>query len=522
MPDVSLVVAAMVLFYGLFFGDGAGKLFRDSDTGWHIRTGESLLKGNPLPRTDPYSFTMAGKPWFAWEWGSDVLLGAAHRWDGLRGVAVLISAAAAFSVWVWFHLHWKVGGNFFLACAMAAPMLTTMSMHWLARPHVFSWLLSLAAVLSLEHTSARIGWRTGLAWFAAGALWANLHASFFFLPCLCFLYALGSGAREWIWAEQPEYPSRFLLLAGFSAAGTLANPYGWRLHQHVFAYLTNTELLARIGEFQTFNFHLEGAWQILLTVIVALVALPLLLARRRVEHFLLACGVAAIALRSARALPLAALLVLPLANGAITEALEHLDVRHRLRQWLDRFLSYSGRVRLLDRRCGGYALTPLVFVLAVGLLRTPAFSRLVDFPPKEFPVAAAAAVETLPEDARLLAPDKYGGYLIYRFGGKRKVFFDGRSDFYGVAFMKDYIRLIEARPGWPALVERFGFTHALLPGNYSLLAALEQSGWHGIYKDDTATLLRNPLAQRSLTGRRVREVLPVPPGRRALCELSRK
>ena len=26
--------------------------------------------------------------------------------------------------------------------------------------------------------------------------------------------------------------------------------------------------------------------------------------------------------------------------------------------------------------------------------------------------------------------DKFGGYLIYRFEGRRKVFFDGRSDFY--------------------------------------------------------------------------------------------
>jgi hypothetical protein len=490
MPDVSLLVAAMALFYGLFFGDGAGKLFRDSDTGWHIRTGESILRGNPLPHTDPYSFTMAGKPWFAWEWGSDVLMGAAHRWDGLRGVAVLISAAAALSVWAWVRLHWKVGGNFFLACALAAPMLTTVSMHWLARPHVFSWFFSLAAVLSLENAPQRIGWRVVLAWFAAGALWANVHASFFFLPCLCCLYALGSWAREWIWGEDPEHPARFLWLAGFSAAGTLANPYGWRLHQHVFEYLTNKELLARVGEFQSFNFHLPGAWQILLTVIVSLGSLPLMLARRRVEHFLLACAVTAMALRSARALPLAALLVLPLANGAITEALEHLDVRLRLRQRLDSFLSYSRRVRLLDRQCGGYAITPLALLLAIALQRTPAFSRLAEFPSKEFPVAAAAAVEALPDDARLLAPDKYGGYLIYRFRGKRKVFFDGRSDFYGVAFMKDYIRLIEVRPGWPALVERFGFTHALLPNNYSLLAALEQSGWQRIYNDDTATLLR--------------------------------
>ena len=51
---------------------------------------------------------------------------------------------------------------------------------------------------------------------------------------------------------------------------------------------------------------------------------------------------------------------------------------------------------------------------------------------------------------RLLAPDKFGGYLIYRFQGRMKVFFDGRSDLYGAEFLKQYARLVQVRPsGWP-------------------------------------------------------------------------
>ena len=45
----------------------------------------------------------------------------------------------------------------------------------------------------------------------------------------------------------------------------------------------------------------------------------------------------------------------------------------------------------------------------------------------------------LPANARILAPDKYGGYLIYHFAGARKVFFDGRSDYYGSNYMKNYL-----------------------------------------------------------------------------------
>src|SRR5207302_10830997 len=79
VPDVALVAACVTLFYCLFLFQGYQKLFRDSDAGWHIRNGEAILGTGALPHTDPYSFTRAGQPWFAWEWLSDVVSGALHR-----------------------------------------------------------------------------------------------------------------------------------------------------------------------------------------------------------------------------------------------------------------------------------------------------------------------------------------------------------------------------------------------------------------------------------------------------------
>src|SRR5262249_55755649 len=122
-------------------------------------------------------------------------------------------------------------------------------------------------------------------------------------------------------------------------------------------------------------------------------------------------------------------------------------------------------------------------------LRAPANTASIGFSPTRFPVEAAAAVEILLPDARILAPDGYGGYLIYRFNGTRKVFFDGRSDYYGAAFMKEYLTLIQVRPGWNTIVTKYGFTHALLPEDSSLKAALEQAGWSVLHTDKTAALL---------------------------------
>jgi len=117
------------------------------------------------------------------------------------------------------------------------------------------------------------------------------------------------------------------------------------------------------------------------------------------------------------------------------------------------------------------------------------FASQIGFSKSRFPVDAMAAVEKLPVEARLLATDSYGGYLIYRFSGARKVFFDGRSDFYGADFMQQYLVLINARPGWQEIVGAFGFTHALLPEDSALKAGLEQAGWVRLYQDRVATLL---------------------------------
>src|SRR5437016_9942534 len=176
LPDVAMVAACVTLFYCLFLFQGYQRLFRDSDAGWHIRNGEAILATGALPRTDPYSFTRAGQPWFAWEWLADVAAGALHRTGGLDAVALFYAAAISTGVWLWFRLHWALGGNFLIACAMAPLLLSTCNIHWLARPHVLSWIFLLLAIFPRRPNLLLVG--------AVTALWANVHASFFLAPVI--------------------------------------------------------------------------------------------------------------------------------------------------------------------------------------------------------------------------------------------------------------------------------------------------------------------------------------------------
>jgi hypothetical protein len=438
VPDLALVAATVTLFYCLFLFQGYQKLFRDSDAGWHIRTGESILITSQLPRTDPYSFSRAGQPWFAWEWGADVLMGAVHRAAGLRAVAWMYGVAIAAGVWLWFRLTWAVGGDFLLACVMAPLALSSSNIHWLARPHVLGWLFLMAALLWAETAGRRFGWRRALVIAVFMAAWANIHASFFLALIVAALYALGRLISWWV--------------VPVCAIAPLANPYGWHLYAHVFRYLTDTELLSRIGEFQSFNFHTEGSWQIMAAVMLGIAGGAMALAQGRVERFGLAVVISAMALRSARGLPLVGLVLLPMGLASLAGA-------GRGTRWVcgsgpgagglaplawgrgfaDRFATYTARLRAIDARFRGWALVPLVAVAAFLLLRFVP----VGFPPDQFPVEA---YRHIPAGARLFAPDKYGGYLIYRSSGTLKVFFDNRSDFYGADFLTRYGRMVQLRP----------------------------------------------------------------------------
>jgi len=510
LPDLAAAAALVTFLYILFLYQGYTRLFRDSDAGWHIRSGESILAEGRLPRQDPYSFSRAGAPWMNWEWLSDVASGAAHRLAGPAGVAVLYAAAIAVAVWLWFQVHWRLGSNFWMAGALAVPLLGTTNLHWLARPHVWSWILMLAALLWVEGCAgANRRGAARLALYASlSALWANVHGSFLFAPLLALLYAASRLLRPLIWKLDPPSERKlahyYLQAAGLSAVATLVNPYGWDLHRHVLSYLSDRQLLASIAEFQSFNFHAAGSGQILLALATAAAGAASALAYRRLDHFLLGAGMLALSLQSARGLPLVALLLLPIAGAHLSELWRRVSEDASVRPWLAGWLRgawlYGERLRDLEAGARRWVVAVVVAVAAIGSGARLLAAR-AGFPEAEFPVRAAARLEALAPElfdgrGRLLAPDKYGGYLIYRFQGRLPVFFDGRSDFYGREFMRDYRRLVQVRPGWQDSMARFAFTHALLPNDYSLVAALETAGWSRLHGDPTATLWQRQAKSR--------------------------
>src|SRR5215218_5575821 len=71
----------------------SGTIFNDGDVSWHIATGQWILDHGAIPRTDPFSFTWADRPWVPIEWLAEVVMAGAYRIAGYSGIAALATAA---------------------------------------------------------------------------------------------------------------------------------------------------------------------------------------------------------------------------------------------------------------------------------------------------------------------------------------------------------------------------------------------------------------------------------------------
>ena len=54
-----------------------------------------MLRSHAITRADPFSVTMGGQTWYAWEWLYDVVIAGIHHWLGLNGVVFFTAVIIA-------------------------------------------------------------------------------------------------------------------------------------------------------------------------------------------------------------------------------------------------------------------------------------------------------------------------------------------------------------------------------------------------------------------------------------------
>ena len=510
LTDLVFLLPTILIFLK---SSGLGVLLQDADTGWHIRTGEWILQHRAVPKVDLFSFTRFGQPWYAWEWGWDVLFALIHKVAGLAGVAFFNLLILSFISLLLYKLVCRVTGNELLSVALTVIAMQASTVHWLARPHLLSWLLILAVLhilLSVERG------RVTLLWILPPLtlLWTNLHGSFF----IGVVFVLTSGLGRLLTELRKDQLSRpiiwratrpYLLCASACLAISLANPYTWHLHQHVISYLSDKRLIDLISEYHSVNFRESSSAFFELMLLLGTAAALWCLLNQKYIGFLSNILWAHLALVSVRNIPVFLFVATPWIALMVQALLSRVSSVAFLNKLRCTGAEIASEFQHFERIGRSHLLSVLITLLIGWLSIAKAAAGEVGFSPRLFPQKAIRFAGN--GSGRIFTTDQWGDYLIYQLYPSVRVFVDGRSDFYGPEMAEEFLKIMNGHYDCEQQLKKFSVSTVIISPAAPLASVLKATSRWQVLMDDGSVIVFRAQPDRNLRGPKVQRSLTVSP-----------
>ena len=445
----------------------------DTDLGWHLRNGASVVKSHHLPTTDSYSFTAAGARWVDHSWLPEVVYYSFHQWLGLRGIFLVFFVATAALLLLVFYLC-LVRANDPLGAGIVTILGGLLAMvGFTPRAQNFGWLCFAAVFAILLRFSEK---RRAPLWLIPllFALWINCHASWPFGLAI-FVIFLAAGlvkndigaiaASPWSSSELRNLEMAFLA----SAAAVFVNPFGWRLVAYPFDVAFHQQVNVALGnEWASVNFNdARGVYVLLLLGILFVAAL---MQRRRwqivevlLTVFALFCG-----LKHIRFLILAGIVLPPI-----------------LAPQIGKLSSYDpGR----ERRVLNGTIVAVVAILFI--FKFPSDRELDAQMGAYFPVSAINYLNAHPLQGNMFNQYEWGGYVEWRLP-QVKTFIDSRTDIFEYRGVLRNYAAISTLNEPQELLDQYQIAYVLYAADSPLASFLSRSpNWQCVFRDNRAVIYR--------------------------------
>ena len=377
--------------FGLLVWAGYHRL--DPDYGWHVTMGKYITEKG-IPKTDPFSYTMASYPFIDHEWLTNVIMYQLDQTIGKNGMAWIFAGMVTLALGLggW-GIKNKAGWE--AAVIMAATLLFARGG---VRPQVIDWL---GLVVLWRGFADRQVWRKWR-WIIPPAfcLWANLHGGF----------AVGVVVLGWLifWRslEEKKADIKDVMVWGLGLLGTMLGPYGWRVWHEVRMQITDHDLRWTISEWQPFYVVLEPAFWMLGTLLVMLGFKY----RKIIPRWQTATTVVLLVAGMASLRHIGLLAVV---GGLMLGQLLGVFVRRELK-------TEEAHERARRIYWGLLGLAAAIFIIPVGIE-----IRQGNFGMSFYPVEAVKYLKTQITEGNVFSDYGWGGYLIWKYPEK-KVFIDGR------------------------------------------------------------------------------------------------
>ncbi|MBK9927181.1 MAG: hypothetical protein IPP66_18080 [Anaerolineales bacterium] len=475
------IVFIAVLFVALILGQQMLSL--DSDLGRHLTLGNYILDKRIIPTIDLLSHTRAGISRPPYEWLSQVIFALANRLLGLDGVVLLSSLVIALTFTLIYQFANRRSGSPIVTLLLVFLAAGASSIHWLPRPHIFTFLLLAIWVEQLDQFVE--GKLTNIYIFPIIMLfWANMHGGFIFGILVWIAYFAGWLWDVWRKKSDSQVGKKLLLIGVLSSIATIITPDLWHNWD---AVINNRSAFILNRTVETMRPNLLDTAILPYTVLLVLTVLLCVLNWKTIKahHVFLLAGLGLMSLVMARNIPLFTIACTPLLAEMSTSLLSKSKVWSQIEH---RFAGFNTE---------GRSIWPFIAtLLAVTYFLYFNFRNdhsLYQFDSNIFPVGAVNFLEENPQSGNMFNEFNWGGYLEYRLWPHHKVLLDSQSDFYGETLMREYDQLFAAKDDWETLLEKYQVDWAIGPSNAPLVSALQnKQSWDVIYQDAVATVLRKP------------------------------
>jgi hypothetical protein len=457
----------------------------DSDTWWHIRSGEYIVKHHEIPKTDPFSYTRFGEKWIDHSWGSQLVLYGAYELfgDGSRpgdsgNIGLSLYMAALATVGMAF-IYLMCEGNVYVRAFVVVLGAAAAAAFWSPRPQMFSFMLG-ALVLYLLHLYKRR--QIDRLWLIPiiMAVWANLHGGF----AIGFVFLFGSITGEVLGNllnGEDEYVVKWrrlrkmVLVTAVAVPAVALNPYGVQILASPFRTVNISVLQDFIQEWASPNFHERQTWPFALLLFGVLAAAGL--SRRRIDwtDLLLVCGTGLMALTAGRNISVFAIAASPVLSRHLDAWLTERGWQIRLRHTVSRSMAIINWTLLAVILLGA-----LVKVAAAVNAKTVRQAQEL-----YFPVEAADYLRSTPLPGKMFNSYNWGGYFMFA-APNVPVYVDGRTDLYDDAFLRRYIDIVFLRDGWDVALDEQGIGYVAIEaksGLASMLRSMPQKWKEHLFDD---------------------------------------
>jgi hypothetical protein len=438
----------------------------DTDTWWHLRSGEYTLQTRAVPQVDPFSITRGGQEWINQSWLSQLVMVFFYRvLGGNIGLAIYTALLATAGMAFVFRIS---PGNVYTRAFIAILSAATAAVFWSARPQMMSFFLSTVTLFLLDRYKRH---KIDQLWLFIPLmiLWVNLHSGFAIGFIFMLAFIGGEIANRLFNRSAPEILEwrqigKLILIAMLSGAALIINPYTIQMLTYPFRTAGIGSLQAYIQEWASPDFKGRETWPFLALLFGTFAAAGF--SKRGLDwtDLALVCGTAFLALLWQR-------------NFAVFAHVQYILENNRIT--LAKPRPVRGAAIILN-----WSFLLLVIVGALLKCYVALNPKTVSEAQAEFlPVKVANYLNTAKPAQPMFNTYNWGGYLLFA-APDYKVFVDGRTDLYDDQILNKW-RLAMLGENWQQVFSEYDIKLVVIEKDSTLAKILAaQPGWKLGYSDE--------------------------------------